>query len=235
MARKKKETIEVVKDYGEWNNIPESWEDITLKTMQEINKRTKEKGENFDMFDCMDIICHKSKEEVDNLPVPFFEEICNRLIFLKTSLPEVEAKPYCEIDGQRYQVNIVEELTVGEYTAVDTVLHTDDDNLATILAILCRKEGEKFDKKYENDVFEERIKMFENASILTVLPVITFFLQCFQISEAITHLSSEVEQGIDHIISDIQSSQKNGDSKGLSWRKRKKILRELKKLKNQIS
>ena len=235
MGRKKKETIEVVKDFGVWDNIPESWEDLTLKQMQEINKITKENGKDFDMYNCLFILCGKSKEEVDNLPVPFFEEICNRLIFLKTKLPDIEAKPYCEIDGQRYQVNLMEDLTVGEFSAVDTVLRTDDNDLATILAVLCRKPDEKFDKEYENNEFDNRIKMYENAKMIDVLPVITFFLQCFQISEAITHLSSEVEQGIDHIISDIQSSQKNGDSKGLSWRKRKKILRELKKLRNQIS
>ena len=234
MGRKKKETIEVVKDYGEWNNIPESWEDISLKTMEEINKRTKEKGENFDMFDCMDIICNKSKEEIDALPVPFFESVCNRLIFLKTSLPEVEAKPYCTINGERYQVNLMEDLTVGEFSAVDTVLRTDDNDLATILAVLCRKPDEKFDKEYENNEFDNRIKMYENAKMIDVLPVITFFLQLWIISNQITNIHSEVEEGINHIINDIQNSPKNSASHLSYWKKRK-ILRRLKKLKNQIS
>lgn len=232
MARKKKEKIEIVRDYGQWI-VPESWNDITLKQMQEINKITKQ-GEDFNMYDCLYILCNKTKEEVEALPVPFFEEVCNRMIFLKTSLPDVEPKPYVEIDGQRYQVNIINDLTVGEYAAVDTVLRTDENDLATILAVLCRKPDEKFDKEYENNEFDKRIKMYENAKIIECLPVINFFLSCWQMSEAISHLSSEVEQGIEAIINDIQNSTGSGGSKGISWRKRKKILRELKKLKNQI-
>lgn len=235
MGRKKKvETIEVVKDYGEWDNIPESWEDLTLKQMQEINKITKENGKDFNMYNSLFILCGKSKEEVDNLPVPFFKEICNRLIFLKTKVPDVEAKPYCEIDGQRYQVNLMEDLTVGEFSAVDTVLRTDDNDLATILAVLCRKPDEKFDKEYENNEFDNRIKMYENAKMIDVLPVITFFLQLWIISNQITNIHSEVEEGINHIINDIQNSPKNSASHLSYWKKRK-LLKKLKKLRNQIS
>ena len=231
MARKKKEKIEFVRDYGQWI-VPESWNDITLKQMQEINKITKQ-GEDFNMYDCLYILCNKTKEEVEALPVPFFEEICNRMIFLKTSLPDVEPKPYVEIDGQRYQVNIINDLTVGEYEAIDTVLRTDEDNLATMLAVLCRKPDEKFDKTFQDKTFDERIKMFENTNILTVLPVITFFLQCWMILNQVSTLSSEVRENIEAIINDIQSSTKSGAFFPLLSKKRK-VLKQLKKLKSLI-
>lgn len=235
MGRKKKkvETIEVVKDWGEWN-VPESWDEITLKQMQEINKLTKEGGENFDMYKCLFILCGKTQKEVDELPLPFFESICNRMIFLKTTPPEHKPQPYTEIDGQRYQVNLVNDLTVGEYTAVDAVLRTDEDNLATILAILCRKPDEAFDKNYQDNILEDRIKLWENAKMTDVQPVINFFLQLWAISEEITHIHLAAQESIDLIVKDIENSPKNGDSHLSYWKKRK-LLKKLKKLRNQIS
>lgn len=223
---------EIKYDLGEWT-CPQCWDDVTLYQMQEINRLTKKNDEDFNVYKCLHIFCNKTKEEIDALPMPFFESICNRLLFVKAKFPHKEPKPYCEIDGQRYQVNLLEDLTVGEHMAIDTVLRTDDDNLATILAILCRKPDEKFDKEFQNKTLEERIKIFENAKAVDVMPVINFFLQCWVISREITLLHSEVQESIDHIINDIQSSSGSSASHLRSWKKRK-ILKKLKNLKKQI-
>lgn len=230
MARKKKEKPIIIKDYGEWNNIPEKWEDITLLQLQEINKLMKSEGENFNMYQCLHILCHKTKEEVEALPVPFFESICNRLIFLKTKLPDQEPRPYVEINGERYQVNLINDMTVAEYEATDAVLRTDEENLATILAILCRKPDEQFDKNFQDNILEKRIKMFEEAKITECLPVVNFFLTLWQNCETILLLHSEVQQEIDRIVNDIQNSTENGGS-SLGYLKKRRLLRKLKKLK----
>jgi hypothetical protein len=68
------------------------------------------------------------------------------------------------------------QLKVGEYIAADTALKGDQHNYAAILAVLARKEGEIYDSKYENEVLEDRIKMWEGVPVTDVLPVVAFFL-----------------------------------------------------------
>lgn len=223
---------EVIKDFGKWN-VPTKWDDITLKIYQEIEKYYEDKEtKEFDVREVLHILTNKDWDEINALPAEFLDTILTHLIFLTTT-PEVgEASNKIIVDGVEYKINVMEKLKLGEYVAVDTVLKADKHDYASILAILCRKEGEIYDSTYEAEVFDKRKEMFENQPVTKILPIVSFFLDLYITLETPSQLYSQVESAISHIQQTIDSSQKIGASKRLSlnWQM-KKLRKSLKSIK----
>lgn len=223
---------EVIKDFGKWN-VPTKWSDITLKIYQEIEKYYEDKEtKEFDVREVLHILTNKDWDEINALPAEFLDTILTHLIFLTTT-PEVgEASNKIVVDGVEYKINVMEKLKLGEYVAVDTVLKADKHDYASILAILCRKEGEIYDSTYEAEVFDKRKEMFENQPVTKILPIVSFFLDLYITLETPSQLYSQVESAISHIQQTIDSSQKIGASKRLSlnWQM-KKLRKSLKSIK----
>lgn len=226
-----KEKEEVVKDFGKWN-VPTKWEDITLKLYQEIERFYDGKDENFDVRDVLTILTNKTEDEINALPAEFLDTILTHLIFL-TLNPEVgEPTNKIEIDGEEYSVNIMEKLKLGEYVAIDNILKADKHDYASILAVLCRKQGEIYDSKFEAEVFDKRKEMYEKQPVTNILPIISFFLNLYIASKRFSHLYSLVEEGINLTQQNIKNSETIGASKKLylNWqmRKLKKSLKSIK-------
>ena len=139
---------------------------------------------------------------------------------------------WIEIDGERYTVHTENQLKTGEYVASDTLLKGDKHNYSGLLAILCRKEGELYDSKFEAEVLEDRIKLFEKQPITKILCIIGFFLQLYITSMTPTLLSSKVREAIDLTRKDIETSAKNGE---VSKRSMRSAIRKLRKLEKSIN
>lgn len=226
------EEKEIIKDFGQWH-CPTKWDDITLKVYQEIEKYYKDKEKEFDIRDVITILTNRTEDEINELPSEFLDVILTHLMFLATT-PEVsEATNRIKIDGIEYRVNVMEKLKLGEYVAVDNAIKNDSSDYASILAILCRKEGEAYDSKFEAEEFEKRKEMFEKQPVTRILPIIGFFLNLFIASEKHSQLYSAVEEGINLIQQNIDNSQKIGAFKRLSlnWRM-KKLRKSLKSIKH---
>ena len=222
------EDKEIIKDFGEWK-VPSKWDDITLKVYQEIEKYYKDKDEKFDVRDVLHILTNKTDDEINELPAEFLDTILTHLIFLTTTPDVDEATNAIIIDGVEYSINVMEKLKLGEYVAVDNVLKADASDYASIL---CRKQGEIYDSKFEAEEFEKRKEMFEKQPVTRILPIIGFFLNLYIVSKIPSQLYSQVEEGINLIQQSIDNSQKIGASKRLSlnWRM-KKLRKSLKSIK----
>ena len=226
-----KEKEEIIKDFGSWT-IPVSWSDITLKKYEEIERYYEGKDEKFDVRNVLNILTGKGEDEINALPAEFLDTILTHLIFLTTT-PEVgEPTNKIEIDGEEYSINVMEKLKLGEYVAIDNVIKADKHDYASILAILCRKKDEIYDSKFEAEVFEKRKEMYEKQPVMNILPIISFFLDLYIMSERFSHLYSLAEEGINLIQQNIKNSEKIGVFKKLSlnsqMRKLKKSLRSIK-------
>ena len=219
-------------DLGVWN-VPKSWDEVSLKMYQEIERYYDEnKEENFDVRKVLHILTNHTEDEINMLPIDFLEKIMGSLSFLQEPIKEQEPKNWIEIDGERYTVHTEQQLKTGEYIASDTALKGDKHNYAAILAILCRKEGELYDSKFEAEVLEDRIKLFEKQPITKILCIIGFFLGLYITSMTPTLLSSKVREAIDLTRKDIETSVKNGE---LSKRSMKSLMKKLRKLEKSIS
>ena len=226
-----KNNEEVIKDFGSWN-VPTSWNDITLKKYEEIERYYEGKDEKFDVRDVLNIFTDKTEDEINALPAEFLDTILTHLIFLTTT-PEVQEQTNkIVIDGEEYSVNIMEKLKLGEYVAIDNILKADKHDYASILAVLCRKQGEIYDSKFEAEVFDKRKEMYEKQPVTNILPIISFFLNLYIASKRFSHLYSLVEEGINLTQQNIKNSELIGVSKKLSlnWqmRKLKKSLKSIK-------
>lgn len=215
-------------NFGDWN-IPTSWDDITLKKFQEINKYYSDKDKEFDVREIIHIMTDKTIDEVNELPAEFLQIIMEKLSFLQVEPEQQEPTNKIEINNEIYQINFMEKLKTGEYVSVDNILKTDKNDYASILAILCRKEGEIYDSKFEAELFEQRKKMFEEQPITKVLPIIGFFLNLYILLVTPSQLYSQVEEELNRIQKSIKTSTEIGVFKKhcLNWRmkKLKKLLR----------
>lgn len=221
---------ENVIDLGKWTT-PKSWDELTLKQFQEIEKYYSDKDKKFDVREVLELFTDHSKEEISQLPIDFVDKLLNELTWLHESPKWDEPTNNIELDGEKYIVNVQEKLKTGEYIAVDTVLKSDKHNYAAILAILCRKEGELFDSKFENEVLGDRIKMWEKVGVTKVMPIVSFFFELWLVSQKSSQLYSMVEEAISLTRKDIENSHKDG---ALSKRSMKSAMKKLKKLEQSI-
>ena len=218
-------------DYGKWT-IANGWNELTLKQYQEIERYYSNKDEKFDVRNVLELFTDHSRDDIDQLPIEFVERILGNLNWLFKTPDWGEPKNYTEINGEKYIVNIQDKLKVGEFVAVDTAMKADKHNYAAILAILCRKEGELYDAKFENEVLTNRIEMWENVPVTKVMPIISFFMQCFMILQMPSQLSLEVREAINHTRNNIETLHQDGD---LTKRYMKSAMKKLKKLEKSIS
>ncbi len=218
-------------DLGQWT-VPTDWSQITLKQYQDIERFYEDKEDNFDVRKILHILTNHSEDEINMLPLEFLEKIMGSLSFLQEPIKEEEPRNWVEIDGERYTVHTENQLKTGEYIASDTALKGDKHNYAAILAILCRKEGELYDSKFEAEVLEDRIKLFEKQPITKILYIIGFFLQLYITSMTPFLLSSKVREAIDLTRKDIEISAKNGE---LTKRSMKSLMKKLRKLEKSIN
>ena len=210
---------------GEWN-YPQSWSELTLKQFQDISR-----AEAKDTRDILQILANKTIDEVNELPLEFAEKMLNDLKWLYEEPTIDEPTNKIIIDDVVYMVNTQEKLRTGEFIAIDTALKGDKHNYAALLAILCRKEGEKYDSTFENEVLPERIKMYENVSFIKIMPIVNFFFECYIIYQKNFQLYSLVEEEIESTRLAIESFPKNGLLSKLYMRW---LMRRLEKLKKSI-
>lgn len=216
---------------GEWN-CPTKWQDLTLKQYSEIERYYSDKEKKFDARDVIHILCNKTVDDVNALPIEFTEKLLEKMLFIEEKPKEQEPKNEVMINGEKYFINIMEKLKTGEYIAFDTALKADPHDYASMLTILCRKQGEAYDSKFEAEVFDDRKKLWEEQPLMNILPLIGFFFNLYIALQIPTQLSSEVREGIKSIRESIMTSRENGE---LSVFSTKRLMRKLKKLEKSLN
>ena len=225
--------ITVEKDFGEWK-VPSSWDELTLGKFQELERLydgEEDKERKFDVRDVLDLMTDRTKDEINELPIEFTDSLLRKMYWLHEQPDFGKPSNKITIDGVQYTVHNENEMKFGEYVALDTALKGDKNNYAAMLAILCRKEGEIFDAKFENEILPSRIEFWKNVSVMKVMPIVSFFLELSSMSLQVSQLSSEIQEGINHILKHIETSKRNGVFSALytKWQ-----VRKLKKLQKSI-
>ena len=224
--------ITVEKDFGEWN-VPQSWDDLTLGKFQELERfyDGDDSERKFDVRDVLDLMTDRTKDEINELPIEFTDKLLRKMYWLHEQPNFGKPSNKIIIDGDTYTVHNENEMKFGEYVALDTALKGDKHNYAAMLAILCRKEGEIFDAKFENEILPSRIEFWKNVSVMKVMPIVSFFLELSSMSLQVSQLSLEIQEGINHILKHIETSKRNGVFSALytKWQ-----VRKLKKLQKSI-
>ena len=225
--------ITVEKDFGEWK-VPSSWDDLTLGKFQELERLydgDDDKERKFDVRDVLDLMTDRTKDEINELPIEFTDMLLRKMYWLHEQPDFGKPSNKITVDGVQYTVHNENEMKFGEYVALDTAMKGDKHNYAAMLAILCRKDGEIFDAKFENEILPSRIEFWKNVSVMKVMPIVSFFLELSSMSLQVSQLSLEIQEGINHILKHIETSKQNGVFSALytKWQ-----VRKLKKLQKSI-
>ena len=233
---KRKERI-VAKDFGNIT-VPTSWDEVKLKDFITLMKLQEEENkEDVSLIDIMAVLTGTDKKYIYSLPSDFANTIMAHLLFLNKPLKE-EPKAEVIIDGNLYKINYMEKLKFGEYTDANTVMANDKFDYASLLAILCRREGEIYDDDYIAEHLDERTEMWNNQPITKVYPLVCFFLTLSALSRKhLEHFMTEGEQAIDQSLRHIEDSLRNGEHKkfSLNYVKARWKLRRLRKCMSQLS
>lgn len=233
MARKKEE---VVKDFGSIK-VPTKWEEVTLGQFEKIMKLTGGESKRVDVMSLLSILTGQDEDYINSLPASFVETLMAHLIFLNDNPRTYDhTASQIKIGGDFYSIHFLEELKFGEYVEVNESIKNDPLDYSSILAILCRKDGELFDEDYVANKFRKRKEMFQEQPVTEILPLIGFFLKLFLISRAnsqgcLTELESATSQLLQHTNSSVSNG--DGGKRSLSWRMR--TTRKLKKLNKAMS
>lgn len=220
-------------NYGEIK-VPTSWDEVTLSQFQKINEYYQDKEKTFNVVDVIDIFVDKDKDYIMSLPAEFLEIILDKLKFLSTEIEAKEPTNKIEINNETYQINFMEKLKAGEYIAVEMATKDNNFNYASVLAILCRKENEIFDSTFENEVLPNRVALFEKQPITKIIPLISFFMNCYILSVLPSQLSIQLKEGINQERKNIESLYESGQVSRRSMKSAMKTLKKFEKIINGI-
>lgn len=233
MARKKEE---VVKDFGSIK-VPTKWEEVSLGQFEKIMKLTGGESKRVDVMTLLSILTGQDEDYINSLPASFVETLMAHLIFLNDNPRTYDhTASQIKIGGDFYSIHFLEELKFGEYVEVNESIKNDPLDYSSILAILCRKDGEAFDEDFAANKFKQRKEMFQQQPVTEILPLIGFFLKLFLLSRANSQgCLTELESATNQLLQHTNSSVSNGDGgkRSLSWRMR--TTRKLKKLNKAMS
>lgn len=214
-------------DLGEFT-APTSWDDITLLMYEDMERYYADKDEPVRLLDVLHILTNKTEDEINDLPVEALDLITEKLSFIKNE-PKVESTNKITIDGEDYIINTMEKLKLGEYVALDAAKKNDQFDFASMLAILCRKNGEKYDSTFEAEMFQKRKEMFEKIPITKVFGLINFFFLYAGTLGILSQLYIQAEEDLNYIQQTIKNSTKIGAFK--KWRMNSQVKKLQKSLK----
>lgn len=217
-------------DLGKWV-LPTRWDEVTLGQFADLERMYKGEATNgVDIIDLISIMSGRSKDEVMALPVDFIDTMSVHLVFLETSPSMDKPSNSIEIDGERYIINVKEKLKFGEYVDFDQLVKNDPCDYPSMMAILCRKDGEVYDSDFIANEFQKRVEMFASQPVTKILPLIAFFLEwsmnCTGLSLSYSQTKDQLVQELDN----LESSVVHMAGKGLRMYLVGKKLKKLKKL-----
>lgn len=224
-------------DLGEIN-LPSSWDEVTLGIAVAYTKAASEDISDYEkLVKAAAAFSQKDEDFIKNLPLPILETILEKLKFILSTKKEENVEPTnsIKIDDETYSINFKEQLRVGEFVALETAMKTDPNGyLPQALAILCRRDGELYDSRFENEILPSRIEFWKQQKFVDVKPLIDFFLNKYEIFKKTLVISSTIDQAKSLIAQDIENLLKDGEASEQCTRWQRRKLKRLLKSTKQI-
>lgn len=221
----------VIKDFGSVT-IPEKWEEVTLLQFIKLMQLEGEDGQK-DVRDVIAVLSGKDREWVNMLPTPFVERLIMKLAFLNKA-PDKEPKNELVVNGEKYFINYMDDLTFGEYTDINTIVQQDATNYAAILAILCRRDNEEYNDQFTAHI-DERVKFWESLPITEAIPLVAFFLARCSLSETCSQAyMTEAVEAAGQLVQATEHLLKSGECRKLPMKSRIKAWWNIRKYKKYM-
>jgi hypothetical protein len=163
-----------------------SFQDVTLRTyyrLREILAKGENKTSEFEVVECLTGCPTKTLKQLPYTDWLLVWEEANLQIGKLTGDTDA-IRPIIELNGIKYGLPAVPDLTIGEFADLDVILSSGkaEEKLADIAAVLYRPvikhKGNKIVlEPYDTDGFEERKALFLDLPITCIRSANAFFLQ----------------------------------------------------------
>ena len=161
-------------------NLPKSWEEITIKTWQELNS-VQSDSELTVLIERISILLDKDPEEIRQLDIKSFNKLTEQLSWLGSDLPnKINLK--IEIEGKKYgMIPDLNFISTGEFVDIENWKNNSIENIHLIAAVLWRpiisEDGDEYlISKHKPEGFMKRADLFLNhLKITEIWGAILFF------------------------------------------------------------
>lgn len=157
--------------------IPQSWEEITVKQFDKVQAILRDKDPDEISLKTLASIAAALTEipmgTLSQAPKQLFDLILQEINFLFDGSYEAPPKHKINIEGVVYSFPTSEdEITLGQWVDVDEVTK-GEEVLASIMAIMLLPEGQA----HNSNEFHKRKKIMQALPCTAVLPLLNFFFQ----------------------------------------------------------
>lgn len=164
-------------------HLPESWDEVQVSVFENFNKIDLENENKIKLM--IDMLVSLSdntltSEIIKKLDSETFAQIMDYINFANTT-PSNRRKTSLKIDGDKYIIKNMNDLTMGEQISIEMITKEAENNvmltISDLLCIICRKvdesgKVEEFDIEHMN-----RKEMFGKLKVNDVYGAILFFSQ----------------------------------------------------------
>lgn len=164
--------------------IPESWKQVSIGQYMHLMSKDMEKMNELELtYHLIESLIDIPIQKISKFKKNEIDEVFKHLMMLAESRPSEHLNLIVEMDGVEYGFNSkLSDISLGEFTDLDTLLQDGFSNLNKVMSILYRPIVDK-DKKtfrvepYDFTKCEDRFDKFkQNMSIDTVFGCLCFFL-----------------------------------------------------------
>lgn len=191
-------------------SLPSSWDEMTLEQYclafyQLDTKDREDETENFKKDKVNEgIILSRLLGESDdfcmNLPLPTYLKLLKSITFMFNIKEMLDhSKAYVKIDGERYMIPSMNEMSLRQYIDADVVLeHESPLQYIELLSILLTKKDEKGKWIPYTGQYESLMDKVRNLSCAEALPLVYHFFKLGHSLERISQASMKMEESQRH-------------------------------------
>lgn len=197
--------------------IPTSWNDITIEMYIKLKPVLETEQEPITrVINLLCILTGKKREEIQDITLPDYKMLLDKMSFLNTELPKDLRKKRIKLNGQWYEWKLdAKNMLFGEYISVMEIMQKASDNEAVlfnnlhkILTVIFRPVEKKYGMLWKSiQVDGEKIRetsenILKHMSIADAYPIAVFF--CSRYPDLMKAIKTSLKEKAEKIVKEVK-------------------------------
>jgi len=197
--------------------IPTSWDDITIEMYIKLKPVLETEQEPITrVINLLCILTGKKREEIQDITLPDYKMLLDKMSFLNTELPKDLRKKRIKLNGQWYEWKLdAKNMLFGEYISVMEIMQKASDNEAVlfnnlhkILTVIFRPVEKKYGMLWRSmQVDGEKIRetsenILKHMSIADAYPIAVFF--CNRYPDLMKAIKTSLKEKAEKIVKEVK-------------------------------
>mgnify|MGYP003645482064 CR=1 FL=1 len=197
--------------------IPTSWNDITIEMYIKLKPVLETEQEPITrVINLLCILTGKKREEVQDITLPDYKMLLDKMSFLNTELPKDLRKKRIKLNGQWYEWKLdAKNMLFGEYISVMEIMQKASDNEAVlfnnlhkILTVIFRPVEKKYGMLWKSSKVDgEKIRetsenILKHMSIADAYPIAVFF--CNRYPDLMKAIKTSLKEKAEKIVKEVK-------------------------------